>query len=73
LTTLKLYQERVGTIHDLDVFRELGDVDPAGTDLHIGPLRDIIAARRATAFTAFMELLAVRPPEELRLELTKLV
>jgi CHAD domain-containing protein len=73
LTTLKLYQERLGTIHDLDVFRELGDADPAGTDLHIGPLHDIIAARRATAFTAFMELLADRPPEELRLELTKLV
>jgi CHAD domain-containing protein len=73
LTTLKLYQERLGTIHDLDVFRELGDVYERGTAIPLGSLYDIIAARRATAFTAFLELLAARPPEELRVELTELV
>jgi CHAD domain-containing protein len=73
LSTLKRYQELLGTIHDLDVFRELGDAHPAGTTLYISFLHDSIAARRATTFSAFMELLAVRPPEELRAELTELV
>jgi hypothetical protein len=73
LTTLRRYQELLGTIHDLDVFRELGDTNPTGTAIPIGLLHDSIAVRRATAFTAFLELLAARPPEELRVELTELV